>query len=85
MITDYTFHADPGHGWLEVSIDELERLCITDQISPYSYRKGDLVYLEEDCDLSVFLRAKEARNERVKLREVNTNHDSFIRGLRSFH
>lgn len=83
-MTNYTFHADPGHAWLEVPMTEILALGIDDQISRYSYRKGDTAYLEEDCDASVFLRAKEARGEAFKLNDINTNHDSFIRGLRSF-
>ena len=45
---DYNYHTDPGHGWIEVPIEELHRLKITP--SAYSYRKGETAYLEEDCD-----------------------------------
>jgi len=83
-MTTYNFHQDPGHGWIEVPMSEIERLCIADQISPYSYRKGATAYLEEDCDASVFLRAKEARGEAFAFRDVHTNRDSFIRNLDRF-
>jgi len=49
----YTFHNDPGHGWLEVGRDEIKGLAI----SGYSYQQGDRVYLEEDGDLALFLQA----------------------------
>ena len=61
----YTMHTDPGHGWLEVDRAELVALGILGDISPYSYQRGDKVYLEEDCDFSRFLLAKEAIGEHV--------------------
>ena len=51
------FFEDPGHGWLEVPIAQVAALGITNKISAYSYRKGTMAYLEEDCDASVFLEA----------------------------
>lgn len=54
----YTFHQDSGHGWLAVKRSELEQLGVLDKISSYSYTRGMTVYLEEDCDMSVFFRAK---------------------------
>jgi hypothetical protein len=54
----YTFYEDPGHGWLEVPMIELREMRIDHMISPCSYRDGGKAYLEEDCDLSIFLAAK---------------------------
>ena len=58
----YRFISDPGHGWLEVPIEELATLGIAHLISSCSYfgKVGErsYVYLEEDCDLSVYLTAK---------------------------
>jgi hypothetical protein len=56
----YIYHTDPGHGWLAVKRSELVRLGIADRITPYSYTRGDTVYLEEDGDLSTFFQAYEA-------------------------
>jgi len=58
---DYYFYSDPGHGWLAVNYDELVELGIQDKISSYSYVKGNTVYLEEDCDMSHFMDAMEAK------------------------
>lgn len=49
------FHEDGGHGWLQVPHSLLKRLQIAGKISGYSYRDVNFGYLEEDCDLSVFL------------------------------
>lgn len=54
----YTYFTDPGHGWLRVKRAELNDLGIANKISPYSYMRGDYVYLEEDCDMAKFMKAK---------------------------
>jgi hypothetical protein len=70
MADTYIFHEDPGHGWLEVGRDELKRLGILQKISRYSYQKGDRVFLEEDLDAGIFVKAKKKNGERVSFREV---------------
>ncbi len=54
-MSTYVFHTDPGHAWLEVSRNELNASGVASKISRYSYERGDFVYLEEDCDMSLFL------------------------------
>lgn len=53
----YQFHTDPGHGWLAVKKSELVFLDVLEKITPYSYMKGDTVYLEEDMDAATFMMA----------------------------
>jgi len=53
----YVLVEDPGHGWLAVTVEELVDLKIAHKISGYSYIKDTIAYLEEDCDLGVFVRA----------------------------
>jgi hypothetical protein len=72
----YDFYADPGHGWLKVKLSELVKLNILHEISQYSYIRKDDVYLEEDCDLSVFMKAKGID---IKFREHHSNKSSKIR------
>jgi hypothetical protein len=48
-------HTDAGHGWLEVPKREVEALGV--KLSHYSYQDKSNFYLEEDCDLTAFLRA----------------------------
>lgn len=57
MDNTYTYHTDPGHGWVEVPMLTINDLGLADKISEYSYRNGDKVYLEEDCDASLFINA----------------------------
>jgi len=80
----YYFHTDPGHGWLAVKRNELVRLGILDKISGFSYQRGETVYLEEDCDASIFLNTKESFQEELKIKETyreNTpirNYSQFV-------
>lgn len=55
--THFKFHHDAGHGWLAVPYSAIEKLSIENQISTYSYRTGNTVYLEEDLDAMLFQRA----------------------------
>lgn len=55
----WLFHEDPGHGWLEVTRDEVRALNIQTGISGYSYEKDETIYLEEDCDYNLFATAWE--------------------------
>ncbi|MEM8975157.1 MAG: hypothetical protein AAGD43_24110 [Pseudomonadota bacterium] len=58
----FEFVCDPGHGWLLVSPDDLEKAGLSEQdITPYSYQnsEGDILALEEDLDAETFLNAWE--------------------------
>jgi len=66
----YKFVEDPGHGWLEVQVSEIDRLGIGGQISRYSYVNNGRAYLEEDCDFAVFMAAKKSKGEPVELASV---------------
>ena len=55
--TPHTFWSDPGHGWLEVKFSDIIVLNLIDAISGYSYRDGDKVYLEEDLDAGLYMKA----------------------------
>ena len=63
----YEYIQDPGHGWMKVTSAEVYRLGI--RVTHYSYERGDHLYLEEDCDMSAFLQAKDARGEPWKLQQ----------------
>jgi hypothetical protein len=64
MNATFTKHNDPGHGWLEVSPSDLKAVGLTlADITPYSFknRRGNRLFLEEDCDLSTFFSAYKAK------------------------
>lgn len=77
-------YADPGHAWAAVPLAELSDLGIAHKISPYSYRHDTTAYLEEDCDLSLYIEALKAKGQEFKFKEHHTNHDSPIRNFERF-
>lgn len=83
----YILFSDPGHAWLQVLRAELDRLGLLELISGYSYQYGLYVYLEEDCDLSLFLQRKKTLGEKYHINETNENEphdDSRVRNYESF-
>lgn len=74
-------YEDPGHAWAKVKRSDLINLGIENKISSYSYEKGDHVYLEEDCDLTLLLKSLPAAPVFI---EHFTNNQSKIRSYKSF-
>lgn len=74
------FYTDPGHGWLRVTRTLVDHLGCAQQITPYSYQRGRYVYLEEDCDAPLVLRAlKEQGVTDVQLVYREHPHRSTVR------
>ena len=69
------WYSDPGHSWLKVKYSELEELGIQCEISSFSYRNGDDVYLEEDCDAIKYLNAVNKNGGAIYFR---LGHDALI-------
>ena len=53
----FEYHHDAGHGWLAGPYSTIVSFGIKNQISAYSYRKSETVYLEEDQDAGIFIKA----------------------------
>lgn len=85
----YVFHTDPGHGWLAVKRKELEALDLISKISSCSYQKNGTVYLEEDCDATLFLETLEAKKIPFVIKQSNNKNTyqnpSHIRNYPLFH
>ena len=79
----YKFHSDAAHGWLEVPLGDCEALGLKpSNFSRHSYREADTLYLEEDCDLSVFMNAyKTVKGESPEVIEGPYVQDSPIREM----
>jgi hypothetical protein len=71
MRTTFDFISDPGHAWLKVNTRDLFALGLTpSDFSSYSYRRGDDLYLEEDCDATLFIQTYiKKTNSKPKFRE----------------
>lgn len=83
--TIFQYHHDAGHGWLKVPKDLLQKLGIEKEITPYSYVKGNDVYLEEDVDASIFFNAYEdIYGQKPKITEYYDGDESIIRDYRPY-
>jgi hypothetical protein len=53
-----TYYETPRHGYLAVQGDDAREVQISQSFSGYSYydEDGDIFYLEEDCDMPMFLK-----------------------------
>jgi len=88
----YIFHEDPGHGWMAVKRTELTQLNILHKISFYSYQSesGTIIYLEEDRDASLFIKAL-TKKLGIPIKTFIRNHtrtshqdNTFVRHLSHF-
>lgn len=81
----YIYHTDPGHGWLEVDQKDINELGIADKISSYSYMNKTKVYLEEDCDMTLFIEAFKTKFDAFPIViELSTNQHSRIRNFNPY-
>lgn len=78
----FTFHTDPGHGWIEVDLHAMRQAGLQpSDFSNYSYRKRNVFFLEEDCDAPKFIAAwQEKTGQHINFREAHQE-NTFIRGL----
>lgn len=79
------FYCDPGHGWMAVKRQELFELGIATRVSQYSYQNGKTVYLEEDCDASLYIQAmREIKGIEVEPIFKHSDKNSPIRSYQRF-
>ena len=63
----FHFYSDASHGWLKVPIKLIKELNLETKISPFSYKKGDFGYLEEDLDAPLLLAALKKKGVGYKI------------------
>ena len=83
-ILSLTFFEDSGHGWLAVHMAHLRALGIEQKITGYSYRDGDIAYLEEDCDAALFQHAAALAERELAIDHTYIDGLCFVRGLPRF-
>lgn len=93
MNTPFKYHEDSGHGWLEVSGEELAKVGLTPAaFSIHTYvalvevdwphPAAPTYFLEEDCDMPLFMLAYANRHgKRPDLDSIYHDGDCFIRQL----
>lgn len=82
---EFKLFSDPCHGWLRVDVQSAESVGLAPaNFSPFSYRYGHWLYLEEDCDASIFVSAYLKKNGQApKIVEHSTDVPSIIRNYPS--
>lgn len=77
----HKFYSDSMHGWLAVKISDCFLLGIAHKITPYSYVRGLTAYLEEDCDMPMYIAAYKQQTGAgyVGLQHVHHGQSSVIR------
>ena len=77
----FQFYSNPGHGWLRVDIQSARSVGLEPKdFSTFSYQQGHWLYLEEDCDASLFVKAYMAKHNRPPVvKEHHSNSHSVIR------
>ena len=78
------FYSDPGHGWVAVKRKIVYDMDLAGKITPYSYQRGQTVYLEEDLDANLLINSLRDRGIEIILLEKSTNKYSPIRSYDRF-
>lgn len=77
-------YSDPGHAWGAVKRQLLADLKVLDKVSPCSYQRGGMVYLEEDRDLSTVCDALRREGFQIAMEECGGGESSWVRSLPNF-
>lgn len=77
----FKFFSDLGHGWLRVDVQSAHSVgLVPASFSRFSYQHGHWLYLEEDCDASLFVKAYMTKHNRPPaIKEHHTDGRSCIR------
>jgi hypothetical protein len=65
----FNYYMTERHGYVETTRAYLRKLKISKLISPYSRQSRSKVYLEEDCDLRLFIKRHTVAGIEVTLKE----------------
>jgi|TARA_R110000744_G_scaffold104014_1_gene199238 hypothetical protein len=82
MQKEYTHHHDKAHGWLEVPVSDCFEIGLEpDDFSAFSYRDGDTLYLEEDCDMPKFMTTCIVKTHALPVIGFNRADNTTIRNM----
>jgi len=85
VVKKYNYIQDPGHGWLSVSHKDIIELGIKDLISGYSYMNSTRVFLEEDGDAGIFVKAAKAMGWTIETKSSHTNNQASCRSYANYN
>jgi hypothetical protein len=73
----FTYYMTERHGYVETTRAYLRKLKISKLISPYSRQSGNKVYLEEDSDLTLFIKRHTVAGIPIILKEAEKSQRFF--------
>ena len=73
----FTYYMTERHGYVETTRAYLRKLKISKLISPYSRQSGTKVYLEEDGDLTLFIKRHSVVGIEITLKEAEKQQRYF--------
>lgn len=80
----FKHYSDDSHGWIAVKKKLIDDLNLSKKITVFSFQKGKTVYLEEDCDASVFLDELKKRDMNCQIISIHHKNKSPIRGYERY-
>jgi len=75
----FNVYTDAGHGWVKVLFKTLIELNIWQDITQYSYVRGEYCFLEEDCDAATLINALRDKGIEPRWRVNHSDKQSKIR------
>lgn len=81
LITRLIFHSDAGHGWLAVPEHLVKSVGYVPTVYSYYSPKKKMIYLEEDCDATSFLKLAEEKGLKFEIVDQDDGNTSPIRRL----
>ena len=82
----FDVYCDPGHAWVKVKRTTARLLMGPSfyEITPWSFQRGDYVFLEEDQDAALFLQCLKTQGIHPVWRQHHANRYSRIRNYDTF-
>jgi hypothetical protein len=80
-----TEHSDSQHGWLAVNRKKVQEIMGLENVTRFSYQKGNTVYLECDQDLTNFMNAVEKKGIELETKLGKHYESSPIRYYSPFY
>lgn len=81
LTQNLTFHSDAGHGWLAVPEKIIKWIGYRPTSFSYYDHKNKVVFLEEDCDATKFLKLAESKRMTINIVDKYDGDVSPIRRL----
>jgi hypothetical protein len=80
-----TYYSYSNHGYLAVKLSDVIDLGIRDLITEYSFYNATTAYLEEDCDMPLFVKTLKVLGYTLNCNDVTYDGPSYFKNLNRFN